>query len=262
MLDEATTKLVDEVAGVAGKVGGGATMQLRPHERGILALFDRCRSTFGAVRVLAKVKAPDFGQEALILVRPLLTESLMLMELAEADETRRVELVVGWELASLDDLEGLMREAQTRGHRDDDTRLILDDIASQRRVVETYARELGARTRKWKVNEKTLAEKHGRDDYLSFRMTHHFVHGSTFAASQRYSKKGDIYLVGGPAADTGWAWPAALQAADSVLYATRAVCTIFDWEPPAELDDLEKQIANLDAETKAGAARPIRPSCS
>jgi len=86
------------------------------HERKIMALFDRCRSRFGAVRLLAKVEAPDFGQQATVLARPLITESLMLMELAAADETRRVELVVGWELATLDDLEGLWREGQARGH--------------------------------------------------------------------------------------------------------------------------------------------------
>jgi hypothetical protein len=112
MLDEATTRLVDEVAEVAGNVGGRAIVERSPHEREILALFDRCRSLFGAVRLLAKVEDPDYGQEAVILARPLITESLMLMELAAADETQRVELVVGWDLASLDDLEGLWREAE------------------------------------------------------------------------------------------------------------------------------------------------------
>jgi hypothetical protein len=52
------------------------------------------------VRLLAKVEEFDFGQEATALGRSLITESLMLMELAAADETRRVELVVGWELAT------------------------------------------------------------------------------------------------------------------------------------------------------------------
>ena len=61
----------------------------------------------------------------------------MLMELAAADETRRVELVVGWELASLDDLEGFWREAQARGRQDDDTRLALDETASQQLAVAT-----------------------------------------------------------------------------------------------------------------------------
>jgi hypothetical protein len=112
MLDEAARGLVDEVAEVAGNVGGGAIVARLPHEREILALFDRCRSLFGAVRLLAKVEDPDYGQEAVILARPLITESLMLMELAAADETQRVELVVGWDLASLDDLEGLWREAE------------------------------------------------------------------------------------------------------------------------------------------------------
>jgi hypothetical protein len=256
MLDEATKRLVDEVAEVAGNVGGGAVAERPVHVREILALFDRCRSTFGAVRLLAKVREPDFGQEATALARPLITESLMLMELAAADEARRVELVIGWELATLDDLEGLWREGQARG---EDSSPALDATASRKRAAEAYARERGAGTRRWRVDERALADKHGREDYFSFRIMHHFVHGSTFATSQRYSPKGDVYFVGGPAADTSWAKPAAVQAASSLVYATRAVCTIFGWNQPAELDDLHERIEAADAELQAAEAEPEAP---
>lgn len=191
-----------------------------------------------------------------MLARSVHTESLMLMELAGADETRRVELVVGWELATLDDLEGLWREAQARRH---EVTSQLEASALRRRQVEAYARERGAGTRRWRVDEKALADEHGRDDCLSFRMMHHFVHGSTFAAAQRYSQQGDAYVVGGPAVDTGWGKAAALQAASSLVYATRAICTIFGWHQPAELDDLHERIEAADAELQAAEAEPEAP---
>lgn len=74
MLDDDTKRLVDEVAEVAGNVGGGEIMERPVHEREIMALFDRCRSTFGAVRLLAKVEEWDFGQEATALAIPAFRE--------------------------------------------------------------------------------------------------------------------------------------------------------------------------------------------
>jgi len=256
MLDESTKRLVDEVAEAAAKVGGGAIVERPVHEREIMALFDRCRSIFGAVRLLAKLEEPDFGQEAALLARPLVTESLMLMELAAADEIQRVELVIGWELLTLDQLEGLWREAEARGH---DVTEQLEATASRKRAAEAYARKRGAGTSRWRVDEKALADKHGREDYLSFRLMHHFVHGSTYAVAQRYSQEGDVYFVGGPAADRVWGKAAALQAASSIVYATRAVCTIFGWDQPAELDDLDERIEAADAELQAAFVEPEAP---
>ena len=113
------------------------------------------------------MEKPDFGQEAVALARSLVTESLMLMELAAADETRRFELVVGWELSTLDQLEGLWHEAKARGHRADVADAALEMAAEKKRAVEAYARSHGAGTRWWRVDEKALADKHGRADYLS-----------------------------------------------------------------------------------------------
>jgi hypothetical protein len=64
----------------------------------VLALFDRCRSLLGAIRLRL---AHGFVHEAVMLGRSLFTDSLMLAEYASADERRRVELVIGWSIASL-----------------------------------------------------------------------------------------------------------------------------------------------------------------
>ena len=61
--------------------------------------------------MLARLCASDGLR--LILGRPLFTDSLMLTELAAAAETRRVQLVVGWWMKGLAELEGIVaREAR------------------------------------------------------------------------------------------------------------------------------------------------------
>jgi hypothetical protein len=73
MLDAEIRGLLTETADLGASLGHESE---RPyHEVEIGALFDRCRSTFGAIRLLL---ANDFVHEAVILTRPLLTDSLVL----------------------------------------------------------------------------------------------------------------------------------------------------------------------------------------
>jgi len=235
-LDDETKQLIDEVAAMAAKVGGGNLLESRPEYREhleVLAIYDRCRSTFGAVRLLAM---HGFGQEAVPLGRSLFTESLMLMELAEANKRRRAELVIGWSLATADDLEGVFREAAAGGEDPADE---LKAVAKLRADLKEFARELNVRTRRWRPDEKSLAHKHKRDGHLDFRVAHHFVHGSTLASSQRYLKVGDVTFI---VPRGGWALPSVLFAAQSLLYAVRAVSTILEFPEPAELDELLQRI--------------------
>jgi hypothetical protein len=242
MLDPETKRLVEDVAAAGANVGDGRVAEHPRHHLEVLALFDRCRSAFGAVCLLAD---RGFGQEALILTRPLFTEALMMMELAAADEARRAELVVGWEMATLADLEGIWREAQARG---DDLMPQLEACAKRRSQLEHYARRRGVGTREWRVDEKALAAKHGCDGYLDFRLAHHFVHGSAFAAGQRYSQRGDVVFIGGDAADAGWARAAALCGAQSLLYAVGAICMILGLDEPIELASLRQRLEKAAAD--------------
>jgi len=52
-------------------------MEVPRHYLDFLALFDRCRSMLGAVRLLLE---HDASHEAIVLCRPLLTDSLALAE--------------------------------------------------------------------------------------------------------------------------------------------------------------------------------------
>ncbi len=95
-----------------------------------------------------------FGQEALALSRSLFTESLMLMEIADADGIRGVELVVGWSIGSIDDFNGLLSEAEKAGEDMSHNRELL---ASKRSWLVEYVQSNGARPRRWNVDEKALA---------------------------------------------------------------------------------------------------------
>jgi hypothetical protein len=76
-----------EVADLVDRVGAGERTERIWHELEILALFDRCRSLHRAVLVL--LSHDGFVHEAVMLGRPLFTDSLALAELAAVDEKRR-----------------------------------------------------------------------------------------------------------------------------------------------------------------------------
>jgi hypothetical protein len=92
LLSKPTKRLLEEIASLATDVGHELVDRPWVHIW-TMALFDRCRSAFGAIRILADL---GYGHEALALCRSLVTESLMLMELAAADEKRRADLLKGW----------------------------------------------------------------------------------------------------------------------------------------------------------------------
>jgi hypothetical protein len=99
--------LLDEVGTLGGRFRHGA-IEMPTHLAPILGLFDRCRSSFGAVRSRLRARGRDARP-------PLLTESLLLAELAAADETRRGSLVMGSWNSALGDVEGPL--AQGAGAR-------------------------------------------------------------------------------------------------------------------------------------------------
>jgi hypothetical protein len=214
----------------------------------ILALFDRAR---GLVAAIGTLVAYGFSNEALVLARPLLTDSLALAELAAADERRRAELVLGWELHSLAELNGVALEAEARG---EDWTAQIEALEDWTEKVRGYARRHALSTRHWQPDEraKELAAKHDRaDEYLDLRFLHHFVHGSTFATKQRYTSDDEVTAVGGPAiVHEVWIAASVLSAAQSGLFAARYFCTIFGLNEPTELGDLLEEVADRIAATR------------
>lgn len=211
-------------------VKGGPQEVLRHHLEP-MAIYDRCRGLYLGVLVLVE---KHLGQEAMILARPLYTDSLRLMELASQDESGRIELVVGWALGSLKATRGRFIEAQQRGED------VHEYLAAVDGLIEWYRQYAGHRGVKARAvgdpNEKQLAGKHGRDNFLDFSFTHEFVHGTAFALGLRYRRNGDQMEVG--PVDQSWHVVAAAHAAESMLHAIKATCSIFGWSEPSEVDDL------------------------
>ena len=240
-LDSGTADLMVAVRKAAAALGDPDPVERPRHSLEMLGLVDRCKSLFAATHLLLE---RGFVHEAVILDRPLFTDSLFLAEYASVDEQRRVELVIGWSKASIASLESLFRDgaadAQTLAAR-------RTQSAARHKELEEYARRHNARSKRWQPDEhaKDLAIKHGREDgFRTLVVVQQFVHGATSATAGRYSKVAeDTVEVGGPAVDLdSWAEAAGLFAADSMLHATRAACRIFDWQEPLELDDLFQQV--------------------
>jgi hypothetical protein len=127
-----------DVADLVDRVGTGERAQRVSHELEILALFDRCRSLHRAVLLL--LSQQGLVHEAIILGRPLFTDSLALAELAAADDARRGSLAVGWALKSEQQLRAYFLDRRSRGH-DADAELQASD-RRQRRILE-YAADHG-----------------------------------------------------------------------------------------------------------------------
>jgi hypothetical protein len=199
VLDEEARELLQEVADMAGTIGDEAPVERFYHEHEVGTLFDRCRGMFDAVLVLLD---NGFVQEAAMLCRPLFVDSLALAEIAAADEKRRISLVVGRQLNAIADIDGIFREMQARG---DEVTKNLQHTAARRSRVEQYARQHDASTRHWDPEDhvRALADKHGRgNEYASYRMTHHFVHGSAAITEHRSSVDDeDVMRIGGPHLD-------------------------------------------------------------
>lgn len=209
------------------------------HVGRLMALYARCMSTFRAIGLLLRSGA--HSHEAVILTRPLLTDSLALMEFASVDETRRITLILGWVEAGHSDFDNLFRDVESRGRDVTEARARL---AEWRQEAAAYAEKHDVNPRKWKPdsNVKALARKHGRtDEYGSYLMAHWFVHGSMAAVSQWLVAQEDGSFVVGSATGAPqepWATGAALSACGSILHACRAFRSLLGLPEPDELNAL------------------------
>jgi hypothetical protein len=244
--------LVGRISALTGPILGEERREVPRHYLELYALYDRCRSTLAAIRVLLERR---FVHEAMILSRPLLTDSLAFAEFAASDEAQRGALLVGWERHSMASLRKIATAAKATGMAGFDPLIAFVD----KRMAETeaYAREKGFGYKDWEPdgNAKELAKKHDREsEYMDILITHQFVHGSTFATSQRYKHGEEGIIVGGPAVETElWGVTAGCSAAQSMLLASRSLCEIVETEEPAELEVLMTELQSLSDRIKEAA---------
>ena len=134
---------------------------------------------------------------------------------------------------------------------------VLGWIEKRRTEIETYARERGVGSKHWEPdrNAKNLAIRHDRfTEHMDIRIANQFVHGSTFATSQRYSRDEEgAIMVGGPAVERElWAITAGCSAAQSALIASRSLCAILEIDEPDEMDRLFETLQSLADRIKGG----------
>jgi hypothetical protein len=230
---------MDKVTDLADAISVGRSERVW-HELEMLALFRHCQRSHSAVRLLL---SEGFTHEAVTLGRPLFVNSLVLEELAAADEKRRGSLMVGWVLAGIQDLENYFRDRGSRGY---DVSQEMEQAAERRREVFGYASERGFGTRQWQPDPKGLADAHGHgDQYGAMLVTHMFVHGTWAATSEHYSMNDEGVVVVGDSTATPKRWErdAGLFASYSMLLAMRAACRIFGWTEPTALDELLASLA-------------------
>jgi hypothetical protein len=247
MLDPDVRALVRDLAEIVNTVGGEA-VEVPPYLHDVAALFDRCRGMFNAVLVLLD---KGFAHEATILCSPLFVDSLALAEIADADDSRRVGLIVGRRLAALADVDALFRE--TQAHGDDEVSDALARLADARRSAEELARRHGADATPWQPDDQVerLADSQGRgDEYSAYLTASLFSRGSAAATDERFSVGDDkVIEIGGEAINVeSWSTPTALFAAQSVAHACRAPCQVLGYSEPAGLADAIARIEELAAD--------------
>ena len=152
---------------------------------------------FGGLRTLLLA---DLSHEAAVLAGPLFVDSLVLAELAAADEPRRAQLVVGLELQGVRDVEEIVLAGNDTPEAAADAAARL---AGRRAELIEAAGQLGVDAREWRPPDEIeeLAKRHGRgEEYVDKLVSDQFVCGSSLARTQRYSPTEDPkeILVGGP----------------------------------------------------------------
>ena len=239
--------LLGDVERLVTNLGGGVLMERPRYDLDVLALFDRCRSRLSAVRALIQRRLP---QEAILLSASVFRDSLLLGSLASVDDERRGELLLGQRLSDLSDLEEIIHAASEL--RGSDATHELAAIDKQRKEMAAFAANLDLAINPWNPELTALAVEQNRvSHYVEVRLAEHFAYAISAASQMRSEQTSpDTAMVGGPHADAAhWEKPAALIAANSALYAARAMCAIFDWLEPPELAHLVGRVADLGDET-------------
>lgn len=188
-------------------------------------------------------------------MRGLLESAVVLRELACVSESRRIEILIGW---ILNELVSLERALSKTADSDPDVATEFAALEKRRAKLEDYARRHGVPVRTWRPNVENLATMRGLlEPGTDYWFTHQFVHGSTFALTQRYrASPGGLIEVGGQALLTErWAARSVLWAGDLAISAAADLTTILGWETPNELGDLRAQgLALLDTDEDEAAS--------
>lgn len=202
-----------------------------------VGIYWRCMSLFRSIILLLSNNQPE---EALMLWRPLFTDSLRIRELEAAGKKDRIAIQLGHFASSLERTKDRAQEAKRQGITDDITKE-LAQIEKQKRALEGYRKKLGIDKLKQFSSEKNLIKKLNlKVDFWTFLYSHGFVHGEDIAQIHRrrriehtsvlafFSHTADPELLGG----------VGLAAAQLILDTHESAGKMLGWETSPELPKL------------------------
>jgi hypothetical protein len=236
--------LLDEVRGVLFGAREGEEMAV-PNVWGRLALeiYSRTRSHLEAVRILVEAEFPD---DAVLLVRELLVDSLRLMELTSRSDEDRFALAFGWYNESLTRLEGLGHEAVSvglpRAHE------WAPGVKQRRQEHQSAWKSRGIKWLESFGDEKQLAKRHGRErETWDYRFYSEIVHRPDLALAFRSRWVGPdavhIYLKN---RDPDFRAAVLAGAMSSAIHGHKAVAAMLGWSETS-IEDLDHLLQRLDA---------------
>jgi hypothetical protein len=214
--------------------------------------YSRTRSLLEGVVRLVDDHLPE---EALMLVRSLLSDSLMLAELA-ARPNDRLALGFGWLWESNNRLGSLGRSAAEVGlPRASEWPLA---IARRRDVIQAAMKARGVTRRKSFASDKELAKRSGRArEYWDYKLFSEVIHRPDLAQAFRQQRKApgefEVHLHNN---DPDLLAAALVGAMTSALHAHKACAEMFGWTETTqeEVDDLLDRLEHLFPKTPNPAA--------
>lgn len=230
-------ELSERLLEIASSTGANSELTVAAADLHVLGMYWRARRLFQAINVLLDAQMPE---ESAMLGRSLFETSLHLKQLAAEPENKEA-LILGWANQSLQEIEGLVKEAAAQGMEKDEAGA-LSKLDSRRKALQKYGRGVGRHSRF--LTARDAAKRYGRlNDYWNYLWSHEAVHGSeaSWAYSRRKSASGTLTFFAkndDPAVLSGARAYAALSMTDAI----QAVTTVFGWDPSSEVASIAEEI--------------------
>jgi hypothetical protein len=208
----------------------------------VFVSFNRAWGLFQSMKTLLAYR---FGEEAAALGRPLMEESLRLMELASTDNLGRAALALAWLKDTLMRRLKLIQEARLSGKAtQEDEEKGKANVETRLSEIAAYQDRLGIERLRQFPHWKTLADAHGRrDEYWDYLLMQQMVHGGELSHALRMTKEADSSLgFHDRTTDTSTIAAVSWTAAQSMLYAHIATCKILGWPESSNGEQLLAQI--------------------
>lgn len=235
-------KLLDRVLEASREIKPEGLSEYKTHDAPLLSLYWRCVSVYGAILLLLDQR---YGEEALSLARSLFTDSMRLLQIAEAGDARS-SLSLGWLNNSYEEMKGLFHKARQLG-LDPDPSDALNYIAEQQLKLQNYMRRNNvSKLDKFRSPEDAAKRYHRQEDYWWYFLAHEMVHGSDAAFVFRREKiRANTFELFNQSPNPEFLIKVGVFAGKSMLDAMYSVSSVFQWDLPPDYDNLKLKIESM-----------------